>query len=172
MEQTPSRHESKKKKNNKFLRLLPWVGSTLLIVVLAIGAYLYTTKQPVTVLVPGGTSVVTTVIVCDDSVVGAYNVASKLEIRGSNTDLSADAVGLNNLDSQIRSKSGFDQDPTCQTILFWNAIANNDEAKASTALTAIESLHDSHHFADTNLEGNATIPAMKDSLSATVADKR
>jgi hypothetical protein len=170
MEQTPSRHESKKKKSNKFLRILPWVGWALLVVVIAVGVYFYSAKKPITILAPSGTSV--TVIVCDDAIVGTYNAASKLQPRGTNTDLTADVVGLNQLDTAIRSKSGFDQDPTCQTILFWNAIMNNDSGKAGIALTAIENLHDSHHFADSNLENTTSISVMKDSLTAMAADTK
>ena len=163
MEQTPSKHDSKKKKSNTFLRVFPWVGTVLLILAIAVGIYFYVTKKPLT-LAPNGTSV--TVIVCDDSIVSTYNAASELKARGSGTDPSVDVAGLNALDSVIRAKSGYDQDPTCQTILFWNAIMNNDSGKAKLALTSIESLHDSHHFTDNNLEGNASISVMKSSLAA------
>jgi hypothetical protein len=165
MEKTPIRDVSKKKKSNKILLILPWIGSALLLVVIVLGAYFYATKQPITVLAPSGTSV--TVIVCGDDTVSTYNAASMLKIRAPNADLTPDLNGLSKLDTEIRLKSGFDNDPTCQTILFWNAIINNDVAKAAVALTAIEKLHDSHHYADSNLENTTSISVMKDSLSAT-----
>lgn len=170
MEKTLAPDASKKKKRNKLLFILPWVGSALFIVLVALIAYFYATKQPVAVLTPSGTSV--TVIVCGDTIVGKYNEASKLKIRGSDTDLSVDLGGLKDLATEIRSKSGFENDPTCQTILFWSAIMNNDAGKAGVALTAIEDLHDSHHYADSNLENTTSISVMKDSLKATAASSK
>lgn len=166
METTPIRDGSKKKKRNIFLLIIPWIGTALFIVTLAVGAYFYAAKKPITVLTPSNASV--TVIVCGDDIVSSYNTASKLQARGANNDISSDADGLNKLDGQIRSLSGFDQDPTCQTMLFWNAIMDSDSGKATIALTAIKNLHGTHHYADSNLENTTSISVMKDSLNAMI----
>lgn len=170
MEQTPPQTVPLKKKSNKFLRVAPWVGSTLFIVVLAVGVYFYATKKPI-VVVPAGSSASVNTIVCDDSIVGTYNAASKLQVRTPGGDLKMDVDGLAKLDTVIRSKSGFEQDPTCQTILFWNAITSNNNANAKIALNAIEELHDAHHYADSNLENTTSISVMKDSLTALTTSK-
>lgn len=166
MEKTPIQDASKKKKNNKFLHVLPWIGTALFIVTIAAGAYFYTTKQPIALLAPSGTSV--TVIVCGSEVVNTYNAASRVEVRGSDDDLTLDVAGLSRLDTEIRSKSGFEQDPTCQTILFWNAVIDGDTGRAGVALKAIESLHAEQHFANSNLENTTSISVMKESLAAAI----
>lgn len=170
MEQTSSQAATKKKKHNKFLLIAPWVGTALFIVVLAVGAYFYLSKKPIVVAPAGNTTSVNT-IVCGDSIVSTYNAASKLEVRTPGGDITTDVDGLTKLDATIRAKSGFEQDPTCQTILFWNAISNNDSGKAKIALNVIETLHDAHHYADSNLENTTSISVMRDSLNALTTSK-
>ncbi|RWZ78449.1 MAG: hypothetical protein EOT05_01670 [Candidatus Microsaccharimonas sossegonensis] len=170
MEQIPTQAAAKKKKSSKFLCIAPWVGSALFVAVLAIGAYFYVTKKPIVVVPAGNTTSVST-IVCDDAIVNTYNAASKLQVRTPGGDVTTDVDALTRLDATIRSKTGFEQDPTCQTILFWNAITSSDVGKATIALKAIQSLHDAHNYADSNLENTTSISVMKDSLTALSTNK-
>jgi len=168
MEQTPSPQVSKhvsKKKSNKALRVIPWVGLVLFVVTIAAGVYLYATKQ----LVLAINSTATPTIVCGDAIVNTYNKASRYVIP-TTKDIGVDSAGLDALDKDMRTKADFEKDPTCQTIIFWHAIINSDVAKAKTALTAIEKLHDTHQYADTNLIDTTSLTSMRDSLSAMSAD--
>jgi len=162
MEQTPSPQVSKhvsKKKNNKALRVIPWVGLVLFVVTIAAGVYLYATKQ----LILAINSTATPTIVCGDGIVNTYNKASIYTIPGTD-EVGIDMAGLKTLDKDIRAKAGFEKDPTCQTILFWDAIINKDTAKAQTALTAAEKLHDMQQYANTNLIDATNTSSMQKSL--------
>jgi hypothetical protein len=181
MEQIPSLHEPSKKKSNAFLRIFPWIGTALFFVVTAVGVFYY-----VTVIYPEATSDTTTgstkvvsngkttvsAVVCNDAIVSTYNAALKLEVRTANAEPTLDVATLAKLDADIRSKAGFDQDPTCQTILFWAAIIGDNTTKASTALKAVQTLHEKRLFADTTIENITSISVMKDSLNAAIAGPR
>lgn len=181
MDQISSPYEPSKKKSNAFLRIFPWVGTALFFVVTAVGVFYYVTviypeatsdaTTGSTKVVSNGTTTVSTVV-CNDAIISTYNSALELEVRTANAEPTLDVATLAKLDADIRSKAGFAQDPTCQTILFWAAIISNNTTKASTALKAVRTLREKRLFADTSLENTASISVMKDSLNAAIANPR
>lgn len=90
-------------------------------------------------------------IVCDSSVVTTYNAAMLLDIRDGSTEYTFDEAGLKSLQTSIRGKDGYEDDPTCQTMLFWMAIKDEDYAAGKTAYEGVKRLYDQRIFADSNI---------------------
>lgn len=161
MEHTPLSPQVNKKKSNKVLKIIPWVGAGLFILVASVGGYLYTTKQ----LTFTNTSTGAYMPVCGDAIISKYNAAMNYKVRSTNADPTLDTKGLSELEKAIPAKTGYADDPTCQTILFWVAIQNNDKTKAQAALTALNKLHDEYKYVDSNLANNAPLSTFKDTLN-------
>lgn len=99
----------------------------------------------------------TVTIVCDDAIVKTYNDAREYKLRGDEKTETSDEAALAELSTTIRQKSGYENDPTCQTILFWNAYLKKDYDATKTAYEAIKKLHEKQFYANTNLYGIASI---------------
>jgi len=89
--------------------------------------------------------------VCDSDIVSLYNQAARYEIRGNADQPTIDETGLKTLSDEIVGKDGYQEDPTCQTILFWTAVNAKNYDAAKTAYEAIKALHADGRFANTNL---------------------
>lgn len=170
MEQTPLTPPVHKKKGNKALKIIPWVGLGLFVVVVALGGYLYATKQMTFAAAPTSSGAYTPV--CNDAVINKYNAAMNYQVRGTdpNAAPTLDTKSLSELEKDIPSKAGYAGDPTCQTILFWIAVQNNDKAKAQTALTALNKLHDEFKYVDSNLANNAPLSTFDSTLNTITAN--
>lgn len=101
---------------------------------------------------PGSQS--TSSVVCGADVLDTYNAAMFYALREGSSDLTIDEKSLNNLVVEIKSKTGYKNDPTCQTILFWTAVQNDDYPAAKDAYESIKTLHDQGIFADSNIRSN------------------
>lgn len=171
MEQTPSSLQVHTKKRNKSLTIIPWVGLGLFILVATVGGYLYATKQ-LTFALGNTPSNNRAAAICGDPVINKYNSAMNYQVRGNDTDPTLDGPGLKELEKDIPTKAGYVNDPTCQTILFWIAIQHTDAAKAQTALTALNSLHDQGKYVDSNLANNAPLFTYKITLDTMMAESK
>lgn len=89
--------------------------------------------------------------VCGDTIVATYNAVSLYEPRGNSTDYIVDENGLKKLVSEIKGKSGYQNDPTCQTILLLTAVHDQDYEAAKQAYNAVKALHSKHMYVDSNL---------------------
>jgi hypothetical protein len=157
MEHIPSDQVFTKKtnKSHKALKIIPWVGLVLFVAIVVIGGYLYATKRLTFAF--GNTATNSTTAVCGDSVIAQYNAAMFYQVRGTDTRDSLDEAGINNLEKDIPKKTGYAQDATCQTILFWIAIHHLDATKAAGALTALKSLHGQGKYVDSNLSSSSSL---------------
>lgn len=99
--------------------------------------------------------------VCDDGVVNTYNKVYSYVLRNGFDVYNVDEAGLKSVVADVKSKSGYQNDPTCQTILFWAAIHSTDQKGAQDAYAAINRLHDEHRFADSNLQNSQPISTYK-----------
>lgn len=171
MEQTPSTPQVHKKKTSKFLKVVPWVGLALFVIVAALNGYLYASKQ-LTFAFGSAAANPRASAVCGDAIISKYNAAMYYGIRGSNKDPTLDIVGIKELQNDIPTKAGYAKDPTCQTILFWISIQQRDALKAQNALTALMVLHEEGKYVDSNLSSTASLPSLQDALNALTADSR
>lgn len=92
-------------------------------------------------------------VVCDESIVTAYNNAS---YRDPN-DGTYDEEGLKKVGTDIKAKAGFEKDPTCQAIVFWLAVGEGNYEASKAAYESVKSLHAQRLFADSNLRGNVPL---------------
>lgn len=89
--------------------------------------------------------------VCDSRMVSAFNSAIYYTIRDNSGKASIDKKALDGLAGSIQTISGYKNDPTCQTILFWVAYGNQDYAATKSAYDALVLLRDSYKFPDNTL---------------------
>lgn len=99
--------------------------------------------------------------VCGDSIVATYNTVSLYEPRGNSTDYTLDENGLKKLVGEIKSKSGYQNDPTCQTILLLAAVHDQDYQAATKAYDAVKTLHSKHMYADSNLATGGSLSSLE-----------
>jgi hypothetical protein len=93
-------------------------------------------------------------VVCRSDVVTKYNAVMFFRTRDGSSTPSLDEVGLKKLEADIKTKARYATDPTCQTILFWTAVHNDNYKAANEAYKAVKSLHEKGNFADSNLRSN------------------
>lgn len=163
MTEGDSNPKDAKKVSNKKKLLIP----VILIGLLAggIGVYYYYEKHTVTKV-----GVFTSPAVCDDSLVERYNTATTPTVKEGSEDISIDKDGLKNLSQEIVTKPANDQDPTCQTILFWVAFRERDYETAKKAHDKISELHKKRIFADSNIRGNAPLTELGYALKSISPD--
>ncbi len=88
---------------------------------------------------------------CDDDIVARYNDASLYDQRDDSGDYAIDEASVKNIVAEVKKKSGYQDDPTCQTIVLMTAIDNKDYDVAKSTYIALQSLHDQQLYADSNL---------------------
>lgn len=96
-------------------------------------------------------------VACGSDIVTQYNGAMFYRPRNGSNIPSLDEAGLKNLVTEIKGKTKYATDPTCQTILFWIAVHDNNYNAANDAYKAVKSLHDKGEFADSNLRSNDSL---------------
>lgn len=97
-------------------------------------------------------------IICGDDTVTTYNTAMTMMVRGDDqTAYSLDQAGVDKLVGEIKGKSGYENDPTCQTILFWAAINKLEYEQAKVANEKIQALHKKHIYANSDIQGNGPV---------------
>ena len=101
-----------------------------------------------------GSTVTVTKAVCGTDIVNKYNDAMQMMIRDGSTEATIDAQGVKDVTATIKQQNGYQNDATCQTLLFWIAIYNNDYASAKSSYAVVQKLHDEGIFADNNIRGN------------------
>lgn len=106
---------------------------------------------------PGSKVVDAYTAVCDGNMVNEYNDAMVYTQRGESTELSLDEGVLASLPGTIKNLASYQNDPTCQTILFWIAVHDEDYDAAKAAYEAVKSLHGKRLFADSNITGNQSL---------------
>lgn len=130
------------------------IGSAILVGVLLVGGVVWLVLSGKLVIIWNGAAVQYSAAsnVCGDDVVTAYNSATEYSYRGGLDDgPMIDTEGLAAVVDTVRSRSGYEADPTCQVIIFWDAIQHNDASAAQSALDALNLLHDQRIFPDNNL---------------------
>ena len=92
--------------------------------------------------------------VCGKEMVERYNTAFNYTDRGEGKGIAVDNEELNRISSEVESSNGFNDDPTCQSMVFWIAINSRDHDKASKTYEVLSKMHDDGKYADSNLRTN------------------
>lgn len=95
--------------------------------------------------------------VCGTDIVNRYNEITWLPISDDPAASRIDEEALGNISKDIIAAKDYEQDPTCQTILFWIAIDQGNHVDAQKAYTAVKGLHENNVFASNNIRGNAPL---------------
>ncbi len=96
--------------------------------------------------------------VCDVDVVTTYNSVTNYELRDGTEDRAViDSKGLRDLADKIKQRSGYESDPTCQTMLFWSAIESKHPEDARRAAAIVKELSDQGIYPSNNLRANAPL---------------
>lgn len=127
------------------------ISIVLLLIVGAIVALVLTGRLTVAWKQPSEQAMVVNKRVCTDDIVATYNSVSLYEPRGKSTEYTIDENGLKNLVAEVKNKPGYQNDPTCQTILLLAAVHDQDYKAAKNAYDAVKALHSKHMYADSNL---------------------
>lgn len=130
------------------------LGIVIFVVVLFAGVVTWFIVSGMLTLTWAGTNkvqVASTRIVCDDETVTQYNKVAMYQLQEGATAPTLDSEGLKKLTDEIKNRNGYQDDPTCHNILFWQAIFNNNYTEASNSLVVLKSLHDKHLYPDNNL---------------------
>jgi hypothetical protein len=104
--------------------------------------------------------------VCDTNIVDKFNSDSSkyYQLSGGSSNLVINKQPIKDLVADIKSKSNFENDPTCQAIIFWAAVQDDNYKSAKSAYDQLTSLHNRRIFADSNLRGAQPLFTYKDTL--------
>ena len=95
--------------------------------------------------------------VCDSGVVDTYNDAMFMIRREGAEEPSIDEAGVKQIETSIQEIERYENEATCQTLLFWTALYHGDYESAKSAHAKVKSLHDQGVFADSNIRGNQAL---------------
>lgn len=104
-------------------------------------------------------------VVCDNELINDYNEAMFYKIRDGADDPTIDEAGVERIRSQIESSEGYQNDPSCQAILFWTAIYFTDTEAARTAYEAESAMSEKRIFPDMNIRGNQPLFVYEETLA-------
>lgn len=141
------------------------IGVPVILVVLLGVAVWWLFNSGRLVYVASGTKAPEGLVVCGSDVVTKYNEASLFIKRQGADAPSVDKESLKTIASDIRNKKGYEGDPTCQTLLFWSAVRNDDYKAAKEAAGAVKQLHEKRLFADSNIRNNDAVFNYQTSLN-------
>ena len=95
--------------------------------------------------------------VCGKDIVNKYNDAMYMVKRQDASTPSIDEAGVKQVEASIKKSKGYEDDATCQTLLFWIAMYQGDYNAAKSAHSKVKSLYNKGIFADSNIRGNQAL---------------
>lgn len=98
--------------------------------------------------------------------VGKYNDMSTPMNRGGESSLDIDTGGLKALAVTVKQRAAYQDDPTCQTLLFWVAFLTNDYQSAQTASDTVQQLYKRGLYANSNIRANQPVSVYSDMVTS------
>lgn len=163
--------KSTPRKRTRSKTALQVAGGLAIVLVLILAWMLISGRLVVMAKQPGEKVEVSYAVVCDEKIVDRYNRASKFEQRDGSEMPVQDTDELKKLSQDIASKKGSVNDATCQTILFWAALADKDYDAASSAYARISELHSEDRFANNDLNNNMQLSTYLSLISSINPDR-
>lgn len=90
-------------------------------------------------------------VVCGQDDVARFNDAADYRPREDKDNYTQDIKAISALAKDVTSRSGYAEDPTCQTILFWDAIKKEDINAAQAAQDELVTLHTEGKYPNSNI---------------------
>lgn len=104
--------------------------------------------------------------VCDTKVVDTYNKASIATYQTEDaTEATVDSATLTKLKKDISANKNYENDATCQTILYGIAIIELNYKDGKAAAANIKRLHDAGVFADNNIRNTEPVFMLESGLN-------
>ena len=135
------------------------ISSIVGVVVLAIVAgvwWLFSSNRLVYVADPEK-GVAMPAAVCTDEDVDRYSLAATYTLREGFDEPGPDTTELNALRDEVVQKEGYQEDPTCQQLIFQVALFNDDYDAASAAYDAQLRFHEEGRFPNNNILGTGAL---------------
>ncbi len=126
----------------------------IVIVLIAAAAVVWLFMSGRLVWTDPNTKAVVVKAVCDKALVGEYNQATQIIGREGSSTPTIDTEALKKIKDEILAKDGYKTDPTCNAMLFWIAIRDQDYEAGKAAYEAVRSLSDQGRFANSNIRGD------------------
>lgn len=143
-------------KNLKARTIIPWVGSILFVIIIAVMGYLFVTKQLVLALGAGSEKAVTVQShVCGSDVIGKFNDIYTADSGNKYTSILKTAFDA------ATAKSGYINDPNCVYIRYSYYVAQKDTSNAQKELDTLKTLAGQGSYATSQLSGVQTIDDMQ-----------
>jgi hypothetical protein len=92
--------------------------------------------------------------------------------RAGAGSLQAEQKALSELAQRIKSTQHNEEDPTCQTMLFFAAFRTEDYQGMRQPMQLIQSMHDKGVYADSNLSTGYSVRSMDSLLKEVVSDTK
>lgn len=160
---------STKKHKNKTVGFILTIVVTLGIVsgllygLSAAGFLQIAVKQP-------GTTVAISSVTCDQSVVDRFNkLVDERTLLVNPGD--GQMAPFTALIDELKGKSGFSDDPTCQFIQYYTAVGNKDASVAEQSVTALQSLVQKGKYVNTSISGVQSTAQMQLTVAGLKGEK-
>jgi hypothetical protein len=151
-----------KKKWGKKRKIIVIVLAAVALFVIAAGVLIYAGRLAVIIKEPYQKALLN-VPVCGNDIVEKYNNASLPEPKISG-EYAMDQETLNSLVAEIQNKAYYQQDATCQTILYWVALFDNNANGAKNAYDGVRNLYNMGLYADSNIRTTQPISLMEQAV--------
>lgn len=152
-----------KKKWGKKRKIMVIVLAAVALLVIAAGILIYAGRLAVIIKEPHQKALLS-VPVCGDDIVEKYNDASLSEPKISG-EYAMDKEALSNLVTEIQDKAYYQQDPTCQTILYWVALFDSDTNGIKNAYNEVRNLYNKGLYANSNIRTTQSLSTMEQTVS-------
>ena len=97
------------------------------------------------------------VLVCNETVVDAFNEATTGYPTEDPMTSAVRVEVLTEVADGVKKKKDYEQDPTCQTVVFWAAVHEKNIEEAKEAKRVVDALHADGHFANSELRATAPL---------------
>ncbi|MCX6728893.1 MAG: hypothetical protein NTV39_03985 [Candidatus Saccharibacteria bacterium] len=107
-------------------------------------------------------------VACGTDVVDKFNKEADkyYQLSSGSAGLVINKQPIKDLVADIKTKANFETDPTCQAIIFWAAVQDDNYKSANGAYNKLIDLHNKRIFADSNLQGSQPLSAYKDTMKS------
>lgn len=147
-----NKKKSTSPKNKSPKKIILQVAAGLVIVAVAVLIWMLASGRMVVMMKQPHEKVQTTyAVVCGEKIVDQYNNASRFKQREGSEMPVQDIEALKKIRQDVSEKKGSASDPTCQTILFWTALAQNDFKSAQAAYKLVDEMHAQDRFANSDI---------------------
>jgi hypothetical protein len=152
-----------KKKWGKKRKVMAIVLAAVALFVIAVGVLIYAGRLAVIIKEPYQKALLN-VPVCGNDIVERYNDATLFKPT-TGGGYAMNMKDLNSLTTEIQNRAYYQQDPTCQTILFWDALYDDDVSRAKIASDEVRNLYNKGLYVNSDVLNPISLSAMEETVN-------